>query len=59
LCAHPTTREGAIRIFGVSLLAVAAVAGAAFLWKRRHDALLAYFPEAEDYRLESLRQAGL
>jgi len=52
-------REGAIRIFGVSLLAVAAVAGAALLWKRRQDALLAYYPEADDYRLDSLRRAGL
>jgi hypothetical protein len=49
---------GPIRIFGVSLLAVAAVAAASLLWKRRQDELIAYF-EVDDRRLDSLRSAGL
>ena len=50
---------GCIRIFGVSLLAVAAVAAASLLWKRRQEELLAYFETDEDHRLENLRIAGL
>ena len=54
------SRRWPIRIFGVSLLAVAAVA-TAVLWKRRREELEAWFePEEEtDYRLENLRVAGL
>ena len=52
------TREVTIRVFGVSLLAVAAVAAASLLWKRRQEELLAYF-ETDEGRLESLRTAGL
>ena len=52
------TREGSIRIFGVSLLAVAALAAASLLWKRRNEELVTYF-ESDDRRLEELRVAGL
>jgi hypothetical protein len=51
-------QEVAIRIFGVSLLAVAAVAAARLLWKRRREDLIAYFDE-DEHRLEELRAAGL
>jgi hypothetical protein len=52
--------EVPIRIFGVGLLAVAAFAAAGLLWRRRQEAMLAYFPEVEDdHRLEELRVAGL
>lgn len=52
---------GLIRYFGVSLLAVAAVAAAGLLWNQRQEELQTYYePEAvEDTRLESLRAAGL
>ena len=41
-------------------MAVAAVAAAGLLWKRRQDAMLDYFPEVvDDHRLEELRVAGL
>lgn len=50
---------GSIRIFGVGLLAVAAVAVASLIWKRRQDVLDSYLPEASDDRLEALRYAGL
>jgi len=52
---------GLIRIFGVSLLAVAAVTAAGLLWNRRQEELNTYFePEAvEDARLDGLRAAGL
>ena len=50
---------GTIRIFGVSLLAVAALAAASLLWKRRQDAMLDYFPDQGDNDLEGLRRAGL
>ena len=49
-------REVVIRVFGVSLLAVAAVAAASLLWKKREEQLVALF-EADD-RLEGLRRAG-
>lgn len=49
--------EVVIRAFGVSLLAVAAVAAASLLWKRREKELVAWF-ESDD-RLEGLRRAGL
>jgi hypothetical protein len=58
LFASTSTREGAIRIFGVSLLAVAALAAASLLWRRRRDELLRYF-DTDDHRLEELRVAGL
>lgn len=58
MCADPN-RRCAIRVFGVSLLAVAAVAAASLLWKRRQEELEAYFDSEEDYRLENLRVAGL
>jgi hypothetical protein len=59
LCAF-SNRRWAIRVFGVSLLAVAAVAAASLLLKRRQEELEAWFePEEEDYRLENLRVAGL
>ena len=51
-------QEEPIRIFGVSLLAVAAVAAARLLWKRRREELHTYF-ETDDQRLEELRVAGL
>lgn len=55
-----SNRRCAIRVFGVSLLAVAAVAAASLLWKRRQEELEAFFePGEEDYRLENLRVAGL
>lgn len=50
---------GPIRIFGVSLLAVAALAAASLLWKRRQDAMLGYFPDEGDSGLDGLRRAGL
>lgn len=50
---------GTIRIFGVSLLAVAALAAAGLLWKRRQDAMLDYFPDQGDSGLDGLRRAGL
>ena len=53
-----STRRWGIRVFGVSLLAVAAVAAASLVWKRRQEELAAYF-EPEDHRLENLRMAGL
>jgi hypothetical protein len=53
----PKTREVLIRAFGVSLLAVAAVAAASLLWNRRQEELLAYF-ETDD-RLDVMRRAGL
>jgi hypothetical protein len=56
-CARTLTREATIRAFGVSLLAVAAVAAASLLWKRRQEELISYF-EADD-RLDVLRRAGL
>lgn len=56
-CVRPLHREVRIRVFGVSLLAVAAVAAASLLWKKRQEELVAYF-EADD-RLEGLRRAGL
>ena len=53
-------RRWPIRVFGVSLLAVAAVAAASLLYKRRQEELETWFePEEEDYRLENLRVAGL
>jgi len=53
-------RRWPIRIFGVSLLAVAAVAAASLLYKRRQEELETWFePEEENYRLENLRVAGL
>jgi hypothetical protein len=51
-------KEVAIRMFGVSLLAVAALAAARLLWKRRQGELLSYL-EVTDGRLEDLRAAGL
>lgn len=55
-----SNRRWRIRIFGVSLLAVAAVAAASLLLKRRQEELEAWFePAEEDYRLENLRVAGL
>jgi len=49
-------REVSIRAFGVSLLAVAAVAAASLLWKKREEELVAWL-ESDD-RLEGLRRAG-
>jgi hypothetical protein len=51
-------QEVAIRIFGVSLLAVAAFAAASLLLKRRREELVALI-EADEGRLEELRAAGL
>ena len=51
-------KEGAIRIFGVSLLAVAALAAAGLLWKRRREELLARVSLPRERDLEDLRQAG-
>jgi len=51
-------KEGAIRIFGVSLLAVAALAAAGLLWKRRREELLAHVSVPREKDLEELRQAG-
>jgi len=51
-------KEGAIRIFGVSLLAVAALAAAGLLWKRRREELLAQVSLPRERDLEDLRQAG-
>jgi len=51
-------REGSIRIFGVSLLAVAALAAAGLLWKRRREELLARVSLPLDRDLEELREAG-
>ena len=56
-CVRPLHREVIIRVFGVSLLAVAAVAAASLLWKKREEELVALY-EADD-RLEGLRRAGL
>jgi len=53
------TWEGTIRIFGVSLLAVAALAAARLLWKRREEELLDRLEMAEAGELEELRVAGL
>lgn len=53
---------GHIRYFGVSLLAVAAVAAAGLLWNRRQEELQTFYDEPEsiaDTRLDSLRVAGL
>lgn len=50
---------GTIRIFGVSLLAVAALAAAGLLWRRRQDSLIAYYSDQGDVGLEGLRRAGL
>ena len=58
MCVFPN-RRCAIRVFGVSLLAVAAVAAASLLWKRRQEELEAWFESEQDYRLENLRVAGL
>ena len=49
---------GPIRIFGVSLLAVAALAAAGLLWKRRREELLARISLPRERELEDLRQAG-
>jgi hypothetical protein len=51
-------KEAAIRIFGVSLLAVAALAAAGLLWKRRREELLARVSLPRERDLEELRQAG-
>ncbi|HWO90057.1 MAG TPA: hypothetical protein VNL98_13000 [Gemmatimonadales bacterium] len=57
--AHPNA-GGLIRIFGVGLLAVAAVAAAGFLWRRRREELIVWSPERpEDERLVRMRRAGL
>lgn len=56
-CLCHSHAEVLIRAFGVSLLAVAAVAAASLLWNRRQEELIAYF-EADD-RLDVLRRAGL
>lgn len=50
---------GPIRIFGVSLLAVAALAAAGLLWRRRQEAIRTYFPVSRRRGLEGLRRAGL
>jgi hypothetical protein len=55
----PPTREDPIRVFGVSLLAVAAVAAAGIWFKRRREHFLT---TANGYRfgeLDGLRSAGL
>ncbi len=50
---------GPIRVFGVGLLAVAALAAASLLWKRRREELLAVaYPEPSEDDLEELRAAG-
>jgi len=49
---------GPIRIFGVSLLAVAALAAAGLLWKRRREELLARITLPRERDLEELREAG-
>ena len=49
---------GRIRIFGVSLLAVAALAAAGLLWKRRREELLARVSLPGERDLEDLREAG-
>jgi hypothetical protein len=49
---------GLIRIFGVSLLAVAALAAAGLLWKRRREELLARINLPRERDLEELREAG-
>jgi len=55
---HGPSQGGAIRIFGVSLLAVAALAAAGLLWKRRREELLARISVPRERDLEDLRQAG-
>lgn len=49
---------GRIRIFGVGLLAVAALAAAGLLWKRRREELLERVSLPVDRDLEELREAG-
>jgi hypothetical protein len=49
---------GPIRIFGVSLLAIAALAAAGLLWKRRRDELLTRVSLPRERDLEELREAG-
>ncbi|OYV72020.1 MAG: hypothetical protein B7Z72_05685 [Gemmatimonadetes bacterium 21-71-4] len=49
---------GRIRIFGVSLLAVAALAAAGLLWKRRREELLERVSLPGDRDLEELRESG-
>jgi hypothetical protein len=56
-CSEPTP-GGHIRIFGVGLLAVAALAAAGLLWKRRREELLERVSLPEDRDLEELRAAG-
>jgi len=55
---YEPSQGGAIRIFGVSLLAVAALAAAGLLWKRRREELLARVSLPRERDLEDLRQAG-
>jgi len=55
---YEPNRGGPIRIFGVSLLAVAALAAAGLLWKRRREELLARVSVPGDRDLEDLREAG-
>lgn len=54
-----TNAGGTIRIFGVSLLAVAAIAAARLLWKRREEEFFDRLEMAEAGELEELRVAGL
>jgi hypothetical protein len=57
---HATLNAGgSIRIFGVGLLAVAALAAAGLIWKRRQDALLEYVSDSREGELDGLRRAGL
>lgn len=49
---------GPIRIFGVGLLAVAALAAAGLLWKRRREELLTEVAQPSEQDLEGLREAG-
>ncbi len=53
-----SVQEVSIRIFGVSLLAVAALAAAGLLWKHRREELLARVSLPREGELEDLRQAG-
>ena len=55
---YEPTPGGRIRIFGVSLLAVAALAAAGLLWKRRREELLERVSLPVDRDLEELREAG-